>query len=165
MIADNTFREDLYYRISVIPILIPPLRDRDEDVALLAKHFLRKFVSVMGKTIERIEPQLMDLLKGYDWPGNVRQLENTIERAVAMETTNELHVDLMSGSRKTGSAALAIASAGGTPGISIPAEGIEMEKYVADIERSLLQSALRRATECRPGLPVCCASPTVVFAT
>jgi two-component system response regulator PilR (NtrC family) len=144
MVVEGGFREDLYYRISVIPILVPPLRDRDEDVALLAGHFLKKFATLMGRSIARIERESLDLLKGYDWPGNVRQLENTIERAVAMECSDELHVDIPSEVPKARSMAAA-AGVGGSPGISIPVEGINMEHYVAQIERSLLQSALRRA--------------------
>ncbi|MFB3814577.1 MAG: sigma-54-dependent transcriptional regulator [Terriglobales bacterium] len=144
MVADGAFREDLYYRISVIPIMVPPLRDRDDDIVLLANHFLKKYALAMGRTVSRIDPESLDLMKGYDWPGNVRQLENTIERAVAMESSDELHVDIMSELPKARAAAAA-AGVSGSPGISIPSEGIDMERYVADIERSLLQSALRRA--------------------
>ncbi len=144
LVADNGFREDLYYRISVIPIFVPPLRDRGDDVVLLANHFLKKYAQAMGRGIHRIHRESFDLMKGYDWPGNVRQLENTIERAVAMETGDELHVDIMSELPKARAAAAA-AGVGGSPGISIPSDGLDMERYVADIERSLLQSALRRS--------------------
>ena len=143
MMAKGTFREDLFYRISVIPVVVPPLRDREDDVVLLAGHFLKKFSVAMGRSIARIEPASLDLLRGYDWPGNVRQLENTIERAVAMEVTDELRVDIPLETARPRSFSAA-ASAGGSPGISIPQEGIDMEQYVAQIERSLLQSALRR---------------------
>jgi two-component system response regulator PilR (NtrC family) len=144
MVADNGFREDLYYRISVIPILVPPLRDRGGDIEQLANHFLKKVTATLGKTIHRLSTESLDVLKGYDWPGNVRQLENAIERAVTMETTDELHVEVLSELPKARAAAAA-AGAGGSPGVSIPSEGIDMERYVADIERSLLQSALRRS--------------------
>jgi len=142
MVADESFREDLYYRISVIPINVPPLRERGEDIVLLANHFLKKYAPAMGKSIHRVTPESIELLQGYDWPGNVRVLENTIERSVAMESTEELHVQLPTELPKARAAA---ASASGAQGISIPTDGIDLERYVADIERSLLQSALRRA--------------------
>src|ERR1051326_1777033 len=88
MIADSTFREDLYYRVSVIPILVPPLRERREDVELLANHFLKKYANAAQKSILRIGPESLELLKSFEWPGNVRQLENTIERSE--EHTSEL---------------------------------------------------------------------------
>ena len=141
LVAENAFREDLFYRISVIPILVPPLRDREDDIGLLAAHFLKKYAATTGKNIRSLHPPALDVLKGYDWPGNVRQLENTIERAVAMEAGEELHVELVSELPKTRAAA---AGSGGSPGVSIPADGLDMELYVAGIERSLLQSALRR---------------------
>src|SRR5215472_13656112 len=93
-VAENTFREDLYYRLSVIPIRVPSLRERKEDIPLLANHFLKKYAPAAGKSIHRVEPASLETLSGYDWPGNIRQLENTIERAVALELGNELHVEL-----------------------------------------------------------------------
>ncbi len=84
LVQDGQFREDLYYRLSVIPVEVPPLRDRGEDVVLLANHFLKKFAVQMGKNVVRLSPESLKTMKGYDWPGNVRVLENTIERAVAM---------------------------------------------------------------------------------
>ena len=89
-VAENTFREDLYYRLSVIPVSVPPLRERREDVPLLVNHFLKKYAPAAGKNIMRVNLQSLGALCGYDWPGNVRQLENTIERAVALETGEEL---------------------------------------------------------------------------
>src|SRR5579859_4505133 len=87
-IAAGEFREDLYYRLSVIPILLPPLRERREDIPLLARHFIETFRKSMEKPIEGIAPDAMHLLEAYDWPGNVRELENTMERSVALETGN-----------------------------------------------------------------------------
>lgn len=84
-IAEGRFREDLYYRLSVIPIHLPPLRERREDIPLLVRSFLDRYSKSMGKKIEGIEPEAMRRLEVYDWPGNVRELENTIERAVALE--------------------------------------------------------------------------------
>src|SRR5499427_4851229 len=94
MVANNTFREDLYYRVSVIPIQVPPLRERRDDIPLLANHFLKRFAPAAGKNIIRIDENCLDDLVGYSWPGNVRQLENTIERSVALELGDVLHVEL-----------------------------------------------------------------------
>jgi len=146
-VAENTFREDLYYRLSVIPICVPPLRDRREDIPLLVNHFLKKYAPAAGKSILRVHPESLESLCGYEWPGNVRQLENTVERAVALETTNELHVELPAERPKAKGAAAAAGGSGTlTPAASgaILPEGVDMEKYVADIERSLLQSALKQ---------------------
>lgn len=144
MVAEGSFREDLFYRLSVIPLRVPPLRERDGDVVMLANHFLKKYAGQMGKRIREIAPDSMQMLKGYDWPGNVRVLENTIERAVAMEQTEVLSVELP-GDRPKSRAAAAAAGTTGPPGVALPAEGLDMERYIADIERSLLQSALRRS--------------------
>ena len=84
------FREDLYYRISVFPIKLPPLRDRKEDIPLLAAHFLNKYNDQEGKEIEGISPEALELLMAYNWPGNVRELENAIERAVVLASDVEI---------------------------------------------------------------------------
>ena len=145
-VAENLFREDLYYRLSVIPIRVPDLRERREDIPLLANHFLKKYAAAASRSILRINKDSLDALCDYEWPGNVRQLENTIERAVALEMTNELHVDLPAERPKARAAAAGVA--GGTsdvaPGAVLP-EGVGMEGYVASIERSLLQTALDRS--------------------
>ena len=86
MVADGKFQEDLFYRLNVIPIALPPLRDRREDVLPLVEHFVRKHAQRTGRRIERIEDAALDVLKQYDWPGNVRELENTIERAVVLSS-------------------------------------------------------------------------------
>lgn len=148
-VAENTFREDLYYRLNVIPVCVPPLRERREDIPLLVNHFLKKYVAAAGKNIAVVNPGSLHALCGYEWPGNVRQLENTIERAVALETTEELHVEIPVERAKARAAAAGIGMYGG-PGISIPAgcvlpEGVDMERYVADIEKSLLQAALNQS--------------------
>ena len=92
-IAEGRFREDLYYRLSVIPIHLPPLRERREDIPLLAREFLGRFAKSMGKKIDGIEPEAMRRMEVYDWPGNVRELENTIERAVALESQDRITVE------------------------------------------------------------------------
>jgi two-component system response regulator PilR (NtrC family) len=146
-VAENVFREDLYYRLNVIPILVPPLRERPEDIPLLANHFLKKYASAAGRGILRVHKESINSLCGYEWPGNVRQLENTVERAVALETADELHVELPGERPK----ARAAAAAAGQPGLtekgsdSILPEGVGMETYVAGIERSLLQNALNQS--------------------
>jgi DNA-binding NtrC family response regulator len=84
------FREDLYYRISVFPIHLPPLRERKEDIPLLAAHFLKKYSEQEGKQVDSISPDALELMMAYNWPGNVRELENAIERAVVLATTHEI---------------------------------------------------------------------------
>jgi two-component system response regulator PilR (NtrC family) len=144
-VAENTFREDLYYRLSVIPISVPPLRERREDVPLLVNHFLKKYAPGAGKTVARVDKQSLELLSSYDWPGNVRQLENTIERAVALETGDELHVELPAERPKARAAAAGVGADGSIATGSVLPEGVPMEKYVADIEVNLLKSALAQS--------------------
>jgi len=140
MVASNTFREVLFYRVSVIPINVPPLRERRDDIELLATHFLKKYANAAQKSILRISADSKAMLRLYDWPGNVRQLENTIERAVAMETNEELQVQMDTDSPRARAAA---ASANGNH--SVPFDGMDFEKYVAGIERSLVEQALNQA--------------------
>ena len=139
MVANNTFREDLYYRVSVIPIHVPPLRDRREDVELLASHFLKKYAASAQKSILRLSPESLAVLRAYDWPGNVRELENTVERAVALETGQDLKVDLNFDMPR----ARSVAAPSGNRGVT--ADGLDFEKYVAEIERSLIESALQQS--------------------
>lgn len=89
-IAEGRFREDLYYRLNVIPIQLPALRERRGDIPLLARHFLERFRQAMDKRIMGISPEAMRRMESYDWPGNVRELENTMERAVALESSSEI---------------------------------------------------------------------------
>jgi formate hydrogenlyase transcriptional activator len=86
MVAERRFRPDLYYRLNVFPITLPPLRDRAEDIPALVEHFVQKFSREMGRSIETIPPEVMDVLKLYDWPGNIRELENLMQRAVIMSS-------------------------------------------------------------------------------
>ena len=83
-VSEQTFREDLFYRLSVVPIVLPPLRERREDIPLLANHFLRKYNEKREKSVTAISDGAMKVLTEYDWPGNVRELENVIERAVVL---------------------------------------------------------------------------------
>jgi two-component system, NtrC family, response regulator PilR len=144
-VAENTFREDLYYRLNVIPVTVPPLRDRREDIPLLVNHFLKKYATAAGRKIARVDMVSLESLCGYDWPGNVRQLENTVERAVALETGEELRVELPVEKSKARAAAAGVGIGGGIPSGSVLPDGVDMEKYVADIERGLLQSALSQS--------------------
>jgi len=144
-VGEKTFREDLYYRISVIPISVPPLRDRSEDIPALAHHFLKKYSPGAGKRIVRISPDSMETLRDYEWPGKVRQLQNTIERAVALETSDELHVETPKERSKARAAAAGAIAGGNGAQTAVPAEGMDMETYVAGIEKDLLRSALRQA--------------------
>jgi transcriptional regulator with GAF, ATPase, and Fis domain len=86
MVADGRFQEDLFYRLSVIPVELPPLRERPEDVPLLVEHFVRKHAQRMGRRIDGVELKALERLAAYRWPGNVRELENAIERAVVLAT-------------------------------------------------------------------------------
>src|ERR1700740_441809 len=142
-IAEGRFREDLYYRLSVIPVQLPALRERREDIPLLARHFLESFRKTMDKPINGISPEAMRRLEAYDWPGNVRELENTMERAVALESGSEISLpvlpDRIAGYSGIGAAAIS----GGR--LAIPAEGIDFEKEMADAERRYLQAALEKA--------------------
>jgi two-component system response regulator PilR (NtrC family) len=142
-VQDGHFREDLYYRLSVIPVEVPPLRDRGDDIILLANHFLKKFAVHMSKNVVRLSAESLHIMRGYDWPGNVRVLENTIERAVAMSSGDELKVDLPNS--RPNAISTTTASTSGAVGIVLPADGIDLERYIADVEKSLLQSALRRS--------------------
>src|SRR5438874_9750607 len=144
MVEEKTFREDLYYRITVIPIEVPPLRARQEDIPLLANHFLKRYAPAAGKNILRISDESIEGLLAYDWPGNVRQLENTIERGVAMEMGEVLNVGAPEERSKARIAAAAF-GASSADSLGVPADGIDMEAYVADLERSMLQSALRQS--------------------
>jgi formate hydrogenlyase transcriptional activator len=93
MVADGKFRNDLYYRLNVFPIMLPPVRERRDDIPRLVRHFTDKFARRMGRRIETIPAEALDALVDYPWPGNVRELENVIERAVILSAGTVLHVD------------------------------------------------------------------------
>jgi len=143
-IAEGRFREDLYYRLSVIPIHLPALRERREDIPLLARHFLERFRRTMEKPIGGISPEAMSKLEAYDWPGNVRELENTMERAVALESGKEISPRVLP-DRILGHAEASRAVPGAGHGIQISNEGVDFEKVVAATERLYLQAALEKA--------------------
>jgi two-component system response regulator PilR (NtrC family) len=143
-IAAGRFREDLYYRLSVIPIQLPSLRERKEDIPLLARHFLEKFRKIMEKPIEGISPEVMRKLEAYDWPGNVRELENTMERAVALETTAEITLRVLP-DRIAGYSSAISSQTDGTAHVMFPEGGVDFEKEVAGAERRYLVAALEAA--------------------
>jgi len=136
MVAEGKFREDLYYRLDVIPIDLPPLRERPEDIPLLADFFLRKFNQSLGKEIEGIEPEAMRVLVNHEWKGNVRELENVVERAVALASQKMLTLsDFNQGLLK---------QAEGFPiPASIPEDGLNLEDLIGKIEKELLLKALQ----------------------
>ncbi len=143
MVGEKTFREDLYYRVSVIPLRVPTLRERPDDIPLLALHFLQKLSKRLGKTIEGFEPEALRALKDHDWPGNVRELENAIERAVALETGATITL----GSLPSLGAAAGVGGAGDVAGnvAVVPDEGVNLEEKMQAQERAYLVAALERA--------------------
>jgi len=136
MVAEGTFREDLYYRLHVIPIQLPPLRERRDDIPLLVKHFLEKFAPGMAMQVSQ---GAMRALMAYQWPGNVRQLENAIERAVALSAgRREVAIsDLPTEVQATPETTEA-------PFVDFPDSGIDLPAYLAQIERDLIQRSLDR---------------------
>jgi two-component system response regulator PilR (NtrC family) len=143
-IAEGRFREDLYYRLSVIPVQLPPLRDRKEDIPLLARHFLESFRKSMEKNVEGVSPEAMRKLEAYDWPGNVRELENTMERAVALETTGEITLRVLP-DRIAGYSGNSADGMIATDGRQFPNEGLDFEKEIAETERRYLMAALEKS--------------------
>jgi two-component system, NtrC family, response regulator PilR len=144
-IAEGRFREDLYYRLSVIPVHLPALRERRDDIPLLAREFLVRFAKSMNKKIDGIEPEAMRRLEVYDWPGNVRELENTMERAVALESGHRVSVEaLPERIRNHFQETISHVPHNGN-GVALPEEGLSLEDHVRQIERSYLLSALERS--------------------
>ena len=137
-LARGEFREDLYYRINVIPIVLPPLRERREDIPLLVDHFLRKLTTDAGQPPKRISADAVRMLEAYHWPGNVRELENQIERAVALSISDVI-----------GAADFpAELSAGGPPTAAaerLPIDGLDLERHLERIRAALMRQALERA--------------------
>lgn len=143
-IAEGRFREDLYYRLSVIPIQLPSLRERKEDIPLLSRHFLERFRKTMEKPIESISPEAMSRLEAYDWPGNVRELENTLERAVALESGNEITLRVLP-DRIAGYSGSRPSPNGSGHANAFPSEGVDFEKEIAEAERRYLHLALEKS--------------------
>jgi len=145
-IAEGRFREDLYYRLSVIPIQLPALRERLEDIPLLVRAFLDRYSKSMNKKIEGIEPEAMRRLEVYEWPGNVRELENTIERAVALETGKRISLEVLP--ERVTNFFQEFHSNGDHPksnGFLIPESGMSLEHHISTTERAYLLAALERS--------------------
>jgi len=138
MMDDGRFREDLFYRLNVINMQLPPLRDRKEDIPLLVQHFLEKYGVENHKSGVEITPEALDVLSDYDWPGNVRELENVIERAIVLATGPRMDSDLIPENIRTNRSFR-------LPQINVPPEGISFREVVSDFEKSLIESTLEAA--------------------
>jgi two-component system response regulator PilR (NtrC family) len=133
----GNFREDLYYRLNVIRIRVPPLREREKDVPLLVNHFLRKFCTEQGKDITKVSSLALRVLCNYQYPGNVRELENIIERCVTLEQSDQLTAQhLPPKLTQSEGAACEIAE------LDIPSDGIELDRTLENLERKLINRAL-----------------------
>jgi two-component system response regulator PilR (NtrC family) len=136
LVREKSFREDLYYRLQVIPIQTPPLRERREDVGLLAEHFVERFSREMGKTVASVSEEALALLERYSWPGNVRELENVMERAVALETSTAVQPERLSD---------AIRHPAPTDSAPLIGPGFSLDAHLRAVEGRLLREALESA--------------------
>jgi two-component system response regulator PilR (NtrC family) len=157
-VAEGKFREDLFYRLNVIPIKLPALRERQGDVPLIADHFLTTLTREMGKPVDGFAPEAMAALEAYQWPGNVRELENVVERAVTLEQGRRIEVRTLPDYIQAGRPATPLA--GGTRAAAaartepVPADGppppldagFNLEQHLQDVERQHLERALRQAS-------------------
>jgi two-component system response regulator PilR (NtrC family) len=141
-IAANEFREDLFYRLNVIPIHLAPLRERREDIPLLVRAFLERFRKLMDKPIEGIEPAAMAQLEAYDWPGNVRELENTMERSVALESGRLISFSVLPEKIRYASADPAGADTHQNGKPIIGEGGVDLEQHIQQTERAYILAAL-----------------------
>ena len=134
-IKKGTFREDLYYRLNVLPIHLPPLRERKEDIPLLAEHFIKRFNTEMGKNVETISPECLQALGDYAWPGNVRELENMVERALVLENSKSLNLESLPD---------VIRNQEVNPAIKAAANELSIKKMMAIMEQELIKKALEK---------------------
>ena len=146
MVAQNQFREDFFYRVSVIPIHVPPLRERKDDIEPLARHFLRKHALEMGKPVKGFDSMALSALRRYSWPGNVRELENAVEHAVAVSGGHNGLLPLESLPIATNGIATAE-----KPLVLVPKEGVDFESEIAEVEKRYLVEALSQAGGVRRG--------------
>ena len=137
LVKDGTFREDLFYRISVIPMELPPLRDRGADIVELTEHFIEKYCMQTGRATS-ISPQALRLLENYYWPGNVRELEHTIERAVALEKTDTIQPERLP-EQVTNYDPARVASE-----LELPSDGLNLTAHLDQLEKTYVLEALRR---------------------
>ena len=136
-VGDGTLREDLFYRLNVIPIHLPPLRDRREDIPLLVAHFVKKLATEMGRAVRGVTPDAAAVLEQYHWPGNIRELENVIERALVLGGGDMLQVDALPASIREPRPRDDVP-------VELPAEGIDLEATLQRIEQRYMQLALER---------------------
>ncbi|HOZ46996.1 MAG TPA: sigma-54 dependent transcriptional regulator [Candidatus Hydrogenedentes bacterium] len=139
MVADGTFRKDLFYRLNVIPVYVPPLRDRADDIPLLARHFIEKHASKMGRQRLGISKAAMAALQRFAWPGNVRELENVMERAVALCSSEEINVDDLPQNVRNFMAEPAECM------VELPPGGLDLEARMDKIESAMIGQALERS--------------------
>jgi DNA-binding NtrC family response regulator len=137
LVRKGQFREDLYYRINVVPVAVPPLRERDGDLALLVDHFLRNYCAASKKPLKTVQPEVLEILEEYPWPGNVRELENVIQRLVVMVSGPNITAEHLPQN-------LLQHSASGQEAILIPEEGVDFDAEMERIEIAYLTAALRR---------------------
>ena len=138
MMSEGRFREDLYYRLHVITVLLPPLRERKDDIPLLVQQFLEKYSLENQKTHLELTGEALDLLMEYDWPGNVRELENVIERAVVLSTGAKIDADLVPDHVRSSKRFQ-------MPQFIVPPEGISFREVINDFEKRLIESTLEAA--------------------
>jgi DNA-binding NtrC family response regulator len=139
MVKEGTFREDLFYRLNVIPVTLPSLRERREDIPLLAQHFIRKSCRDNGLPAKAISQETLRVLMAYDWPGNIRQFENAIEHAVAMSAaTPEIGPQTLPADVRERAASMLM------PTVAIPDEGINFTSVVSQLERELILRCLEK---------------------
>ena len=136
-VGDGVLREDLFYRLNVIPIHLPPLRDRVEDVPLLVAHFIDKICREVGKPTKTPAPEAVAILERYHWPGNIRELENVIERAIVLGSGDTLSVDALPPD-------LTRPRGGGELAVDIPPTGMDLDGYLERIEQRYVEAALER---------------------
>jgi two-component system response regulator PilR (NtrC family) len=136
-VAAGRFREDLYYRLNVIQLVLPPLRERMDDLPLLVHHFVEKYARELGKVVRGVTDDAMARLRSYAYPGNVRELENVIERAVALSRSEWIEVEALPPTL--------LERGEERPGSRLPGGSVDLDNLVADYERGLLMDALRRS--------------------
>jgi DNA-binding NtrC family response regulator len=138
MAEEGRFRKDLYYRLNVIPITVPPLRERGDDIPLLANHFVRQHAKRMGLDNLLFDAEALEALRNYEWPGNVRELANVVERALALCNGDAITLDDLPPNVRQFTPNL------NKETLALPDEGIDMEARIADIEITLIKQALER---------------------
>jgi transcriptional regulator with PAS, ATPase and Fis domain len=161
LVAEGEFREDLYYRLNVIPIILPPLRERRDDIPLLAQFFLKRYSEQHKCTVPELTPVVVDGLKAHDWPGNVRELENALERLIVLADGNPFTIDLLKFTRARYVLRSARGNSAAATGNDVPSliralvragmhaprpEGIKLHKFLVDgLERELIEEVMRES--------------------